>query len=362
MRVSISILLLMYCIVARASGEVEGTRDFPPTPATWLIVCFPDNVDNDPLSQNLRQGFAANPVLSQWMQRSASRTYTASHPDWQHRWAQLVEPRYPIVIYMEGGQVIYKRSAATADAVAGDVRRFAEMGQRFRPFRPFQPGPCPGPNCPRPDDYPDDYPDDQPCSPDRPNSPLRPISPPLIPDTVEPVAPVVQPPYVPPVVVPPQPPDTTAIDDLTKRVDSLEKKVESISVSVNSIDSSVKALSVSVTQFTENKLDAEALAIAIAKAIPKPEAPVVNIDTSAIVAELVKCNQLAVNFLDGEGNVAATSPVKDGQINIPPVSATWIRLDGKVEQQSRPLVDPLKFQTEPRQAKPEGDSNGRLDP
>lgn len=61
-----------------------------------------------------------------------------------------------------------------------------------------------------------------------------------------------------------------------------------------------------------------------------------------------------VNFLDGDGKVARTEPVTDGKINIPAQKAWWTRLDGKTEKQSRPLGDALKFQTELRQAKPQG--------
>ncbi len=55
---------------------------------------------------------------------------------------------------------------------------------------------------------------------------------------------------------------------------------------------------------------------------------------------------LTLNFLDGDGKVSRSEPVKDGQINIPPTKAWWLRLDGKTEKQARVLGEPLKFQDE----------------
>jgi hypothetical protein len=325
-------------ILICAVGSIEGNTDWPESPASYTVIAFPDNYKTDALSQDLINGFEIDPTLVELRKQTKLWSYTESHPDWKYRFAAPGQ-KYPTVFVMEGDKVVYKRSQADTKAISADIKKANQVFGRF-------PRICP-PNCP---DCPDN--DNRPNSPNRPPqnrpSPNRPTNPsrPLIPDTA-PTLPDTPKPIIPP-------PDDTKLKELTVRIEKLEATIK-----VMSLASGKEGPPGPAGKNGTNGRDGE-------NGKPGANGKDAVVDYPTIYATIQKWalahknefasapQPLAVNFLDGEGRVARTEPVTDGQINIPPQKAWWTRLDGKTVKQSRPLGDALKFQTELRQEKPEG--------
>lgn len=181
------------CVAFSQTTAIDANAPLPPTPAVYTVVAMPANYKSDPLCQDILKGFSSDPTLRALRQKSKVVTYTESNPDWQHRWSKAV-PQLPVVLVMNGDQVIYKRTRANSATLSKEISR----RQWFPNLQP-----CPGPNCPNIQPPPNVNPlPDTPVIPDFPVNPIIPDSPAI--------------------------PDTPAVDltDLEDRLDKLEEQAK----------------------------------------------------------------------------------------------------------------------------------------
>lgn len=164
-------IMLPQLAIASVEGDVQS---IPVDPSAHTIVVVPDNFQGDPAAQELLSAFATDPTLVALRQMTQVQTYTASDPDYKHRFAKRmpkISAGNSAVLVVQGEQLLYGRAGATPKQLIADIKgkkilASIDCAASCRFFRPKEETVAPSP----PED----------------NAPLRPILPPIAPMPVEP--------------------------------------------------------------------------------------------------------------------------------------------------------------------------------
>lgn len=139
-----SLLAWTAAAAAAPAGSIQGNSQLLPAPNVYTVLAVPSNWRTDPASQDLVNGFSTYPNLAALRQRGELNTYSATSPEFQQSWESRcpeVAQGKPVVLVMQGEDLLYKRSGASAARVNTEVGEILLHVDRRRPF-------CP--NCPRP--------------------------------------------------------------------------------------------------------------------------------------------------------------------------------------------------------------------
>lgn len=118
-----AVVLLPQCALATVRGDVSK---IPQEPSAYTIVCLPDNYASDPQSQGLLQSFATEPQLAGLRESTSVQLYTASDPDFKHRWAarlpEVTRDGKLALIVIQDDHVLFGTSANNWSQIVADAK------------------------------------------------------------------------------------------------------------------------------------------------------------------------------------------------------------------------------------------------
>lgn len=118
-----ALALLPQVALAKVGGDVNA---IPQEPAAYTVVCLPDNFATDPQSQLLLRSFSIDTALVGLRNSTTVQLYTASDPDFKHRWAarlpEVSRDGKLAVIVVQDGKTLFGTAANSSDEIVANVK------------------------------------------------------------------------------------------------------------------------------------------------------------------------------------------------------------------------------------------------